>query len=676
MKLNTRWLKEILPKIPVVSKLCDKLTSIGLEVDSIKKLKSESIIDIEITPNRSDCLSVYGIARDLSAAYKVKPIKPKVTKFTFNSSRNIIKSVNKKISPHYTCLEIMNIDNMIKTPKFIKSRLLGCGITSINLVVDILNYVMIELGQPFHAFDSDRLKGKLSVRLSRKNETMEGLDDKKYRLEKNTPVIADQKKIQAIAGIIGSKDSAITRSSRNIIIECAYFLPNLIRSASKLYKTQTDSSYRFERGVNPLSHQESLKRVIYLLQKFTKYKRISSSIYIDKKLKNYNKKKIVFNISQFERILGQKVNTNEVVGIFKRLEFEVKTSKQKMTVGVPSHRFDIENDYDLIEEFARIKGYEKFLAQSAPPINIKKRFDEKENYSNKISTSLVCRGYNEIKSYSFLPKSYQKEFISKNSIISIDNPISEDKAELRTSLIPSLIRTYKYNANRQYTDLKIFEIGNIYWRENKTLISEKNSLAGLITGRKSNLSLKINSEPLTFFDLKGDLTSILPNLEFKPATNSKFFSDDTQSSILQNKKHIGYCGEISEFFYATESINEPVFIFEILVPSLKFPENVSYKELSPFPKVRRDLTILVDDKISGKDIIDIIIKQSYKHLINIKINDVFYDESNFGNDKKSISLEFQFQKRKSTLLDTEVNNVMEKVINLLSKKLDAQLRTT
>ena len=156
MKLNTRWLKEILPKMPVVSKLCEKLTSIGLEVDSIKKLKSESIIDIEITPNRSDCLSVYGIARDLSAAYKVKPIKkintskkykpikPKVTRFIFNSSRNIIKSVNKKISPHYTCLEIVNIDNMIKTPKVIKSRLLGCGITSINLVVDILNYVMIE----------------------------------------------------------------------------------------------------------------------------------------------------------------------------------------------------------------------------------------------------------------------------------------------------------------------------------------------------------------------------------------------------------------------------------------------------------------------------------------------------------------------------------------------------
>ena len=410
MKLNTRWLKEILPKMPVVSKLCEKLTSIGLEVDSIKKLKSESIIDIEITPNRSDCLSVYGIARDLSAAYKVKPIKPKVTRFIFNSSRNIIKSVNKKISPHYTCLEIVNIDNMIKTPKVIKSRLLGCGITSINLVVDILNYVMIELGQPFHAFDNDRLKGKLSVRLSRKNETMEGLDDKKYCLEKNTPVIADQNKIQAIAGIIGSKDSAITRSSRNIIIECAYFLPNLIRSASKLYKIQTDSSYRFERGVNPLSHQESLKRVIYLLQKFTRYKRISSSQYIDKKLKKYNKKKIVFNISQFERILGQRVNTNEIVGIFKRLGFEVKTNKQKMTVRVPSHRFDIEHDYDLIEEFARIKGYEKFLAQSAPSINIKKRFDEKENYSNKISTSLVCRGYNEIKSYSFLPKSYQKEF--------------------------------------------------------------------------------------------------------------------------------------------------------------------------------------------------------------------------------------------------------------------------
>ena len=673
MKLSIKWLKEILPKMPATASLCNKLTSIGLEVASIKKISSDTIIDLEITPNRADCLSVYGISRDLSAAYKTKKLMPKTDKTKIDISKNIIKSINKTISPHYTCLQIDQIDNKVKTPKIIKDRLKACGIKPVNLIVDILNYVMIEIGQPFHAFDKDQLNGKLNVRFSKKNETINGLNDKKYNLEKGIPVISDQKKIHAIAGVIGSKESSITHLSKNIIIECAYFSPSLIRTSSKTYRLQTDSSYRFERGVNPISHEESLRRVIYLLKKFTKFKKIYLSKFPNNKLKQFKGKIIKTDILQFERILGKKINFNNVVNIFKNLEFGVKVSRNKLIIKSPPHRFDIENEYDLIEEFARIIGYEEFPPKELPPVYDKKKINNKDYSLNKITTTLVSKGYHEIKSYSFLPKSYQENFTSKNSIVRISNPISEDKAELRTSLIPSLVRTYKYNANRQCGDLKIFEVGNIYEKINKKLTSEHNHVAGLIAGKKSTLSLKTDSSNYTFFDLKGDLVSILPNLEFEASSKHKFLGD--QAAIHQNKKCVGYCGIIAERLIGAESIDEPAFAFEILLSALNFPRNTTYKEISPFPKVKRDLTVLIDDKISGKAIIDIIGKQSYKYLINIKINDVFHDDDNWGKNKKSISIEFQFQKKKSTLLDSEVNDVMDKIINLLQVKFNAQLRT-
>ena len=673
MKINVKWLKDILPKLPSNHKLCDKLTSTGLEVSDIKRIKSDFILDIDVTPNRPDCLSVYGIARDLSASYKVKPLELKIVKIPLKKSAGIIKSVNKKISPHYTCLQINNIDNKIKTPTFMKNRLISCEITPVNFVVDLLNYVMIELGQPFHAFDKDRLVGKLSIRLSKKNEIINALNDKKYNLEKDTPVIADESKVHAIAGIIGSKDSSITTSTKNIVIECAHFLPEIIRSTSKIYRIQTDSSYRFERGVDPIPHQKVLGRVLYFIKKFSKFKSLSSSNFFDKKLKESKKNKVAVSKNQIKRILGKKIDIITIKNIFKYLELETKVTKDLISVNVPTFRFDIDNDHDLMEEIARIIGYDKFTPEALPPTNNNKMLKRKINFSDRLLSSLVFKGYNEVKSYSFLPKNYQKHFVPKSTIVHIRNPISDDKAEMRTSLIPGLVKTYKYNANRQHNNLKIFELGNVYQGKNKSLISEYKNVAGVISGKKSNLSLKIDSQDLTFFDLKGDLVSILPDLEFKLSSKCKFLNDNIQASVFQNNKQIGFCGEISDLLYTTESIKERIFAFEISLKSSIFPISISYKKISPFPKVQRDLTLLVDDKISGKDIIDIITEQSYKYLINIKINDVFHSDD-FGNSKKSISLEFQFQNKNSTLVDNDVNDAIDKIISLLNKYFDARLR--
>jgi len=244
---------------------------------------------------------------------------------------------------------------------------------------------------------------------------------------------------------------------------------------------------------------------------------------------------------------------------------------------------------------------------------------------------------------------------------------------MRTSLIPSLVKTYQYNSNRQHNNVKIFEIGNIYQRDNKGKIVETNNIAGLISGQSSEASLKLDSTTLDFYDLKGDLISILPTIIFKKATKSKFFDTEVQASINLNNKQIGFCGEVSNLLCKTESVENKIYAFEIALNQEIFPENIKYTQISQFPKIRRDLTILIDDKIPGNDIIDIIIKQGYKYLINIKINDVFYDRK-FDETKKSISLEFMFQNKNSTLVDTDVNFVMNKVLKLLQKEFNAKLR--
>ena len=674
MKLNIQWLKEILPKIPSNNKLCDKLTSIGLEVSNSKTSKHGFIIDIDITPNRSDCLSVFGIARDLSAAYRQKILAPKASNINIKKSNQIIKSVNKKISPHYTCLTINGINNRTKTPSLIRDRLESCGITSINLIVDILNYVMVELGQPFHAFDNDTLDGKLNVRFSKKNEIIDSLNDKKYALKERTPVIADKSKVHAIAGIIGSKNSAVTKSSKNIIIECAHFLPELIRSASKEYRIQTDSSYRFERGVDPLSHKYVLSRVIYFIKKYTTYQDIKIYNYLDKSLDKSKNNKIVFNTKQVYRILGKKIGNSEIRDIFKYLGFTYKQSKEKFNITIPSYRFDISNEYDLIEEIARIIGFDQFKAQIPSTGILNKKIKTEIFPTNKISSLLISRGYNEIKSYSFLPKDYQREFVSNKSINIIQNPISEDKAEMRVSLLPSLVRTYQYNANRQQKDIKVFEIGKTYQKNSAGKIFEIDALSGLISGQSSESSLKVDSKALDFFDLKGDLISILPNIVLRKTNISKFLNSEIQANIIQNNKQIGICGQISNLLCAKESVENKLFAFEITLNQDLFPENIKYAPISQFPKIRRDLTILIDDKIPGTDIIDIITRQSYKYLIYIKINDVFYDRT-FDSTKKSLSLELHFQNKSATLVDADVNLSMTKILELLQKKFDAKLRT-
>ena len=672
MKISLNWLKEYVPNIKKNDIFTEELTSLGLEVSSIVKTKKDTIIDIDMTPNRADCLSIIGIARDISPIYKKKISLPKYIKFV-KSKENIFSNIDKKISPSYSVLVIKSIDNSVATPLFIKERLEACGLKKINFIVDVLNYVMLENGQPMHAFDGQKFTGNINVRYAKKNEKLNALDGQSYALTTDTPVISDDEKPQAIAGVIGSEDSSVSVKTKSIIIESAYFTPNIIRKSSKFFRLQTDASYRFERGVDPLLNEYSLGRVLTILKEYTDIDNYFFNQSSASKIAKHIDKSILINPDLFESSLGIKIPSSFIVQTLKYLGFNPEKKKTRLKITVPSHRFDIAIPEDLVEEVARVYGYNNFTPtlSSNSINNIRNTSDKTNDYSD----SLVARGYNEVISFSFIPKGDQDNHILRSKIISLMNPISEDKAELRGSMINSILNTCSYNFSRKNLNLRIFESGKTYIKHSDKKVIEENIFAGAISGVNSESNLKNDQDKLSFFDLKGDLLSVLPNLSFETYAGINYLSKTCQAVIKQNNKIVGYCGEPDKSLYAQYSIKNTIFYFELMIDKIVGAEDIKYKKISIFPKIKRDLTILVDDNILANDITDAVERKSFNYMINIKISDIFYNKAEFGMGKKSMTIEFIFQDKLSTLTDNQINDEMTKIISLLKNKYEAIIRT-
>ena len=671
MKISLNWLKEYVPNIKKNDIFIEELTSLGLEVASIVKTKKDTMIDIDMTPNRADCLSIIGIARDISPIYKKKISLPKYIKFV-KSKENIFSNIDKKISPSYSVLVIKSIDNSVATPLFIKERLEACGLKKINFIVDVLNYVMLENGQPMHAFDGQKFTGNINVRYAKKNEKLNALDGQSYALTTDTPVISDDEKPQAIAGVIGSEDSSVSVKTKSIIIESAYFTPNIIRKSSKFFRLQTDASYRFERGVDPLLNEYSLGRVLTILKEYTDIDNYFFNQSSASKIAKHIDKSILINPDLFESSLGIKITSSFIVQTLKYLGFNPEKKKARLKITVPSHRFDIAIPEDLVEEVARMYGYNNFTPTlSSNSIN---NIGNTSDKTNDYSDSLVARGYNEVISFSFIPKGDQDNHILRPKIISLMNPISEDKAELRGSMINSILNTCSYNFSRKNLNLRIFESGKTYIKHSDKKVIEENIFAGAISGVNSESNLKNDQDKLSFFDLKGDLLSVLPNLSFETYAGINYLSKTCQAVIKQNNKIVGYCGEPDKSLYAQYSIKNTIFYFELMIDKIVGAEDIKYKKISIFPKIKRDLTILVDDNILANDITDAVERKSFNYMINIRISDIFYNKAEFGMGKKSMTIEFMFQDKLSTLTDNQISDEMTKIISLLKNKHEAIIR--
>jgi phenylalanyl-tRNA synthetase beta chain len=660
MKISKNWLSNFISTPKSNDKLESDLTKLGLEVDTINKDKDDYIIDIEFTPNRGDCLSVYGTARDLGA-YKGKKInKPACSKSVTAKINTKIKNINSAISPEYRYMILNDIDVSTETPKYITRRLKQSDIASVNIIVDISNYVMLEVGQPTHAFDLDKINGKLSiVQLKKKNKFL-GIDNKEYIVDKDTEVIIDEKNIiHALPGVIGSKLSSVTSSTQNILFESAFFIPDIVRSLSRKFRIQTDSSYRFERGVDYNLSDYALSRIHFLLNEIFNIGSKCIISKISKQSKLTKKKQFEFDTKLFNRILGIDIDIKKIKLILMNLGIIFKGK----TVIIPSYRSDISNNYDLVEEVSRIYGFDNI--KEVPLENSETQY----HCHSSLNDRLVTLGYKEVINFTFIAKNYS----DKPRSLELSNPISKEKSVMRESLLPGLLSNIVYNSNRQHKSIQLFERGKVYIKHRAKIIEPK-VLSAVVYGNKSSLDLVSDGYLYGLGDLKSDILSIFPNVTFAHNKSSVYFDKDNSLSVLMDSKVVGECGLISSNVTKDLNLKSSVYAFEIIEQDVLPDNKVIFTELSQFPAVFKDITVVTNININVSNIVDEIKKESYKYMKNIRIKDIFINKDNLNSNNRNVTLEVCLQSDIKTLQEKDILDDINKVMSSLTNKHKIQIQ--
>ena len=674
MQFSKNWLKEFIDINASTDQLCDQLTMLGLEVDNYKDFNSkltgkDSIIKLDLTPNRGDCFSILGVARELSAANGVKLSYPKIKKVkeTVESPLNVKVS---KEAPSYIGRFITEIDLKKKTPPLIKERLKLSSVRLIDPIVDITNYVLLELGQPLHAFDSLKLTGNLGVRFAKNREEITLLDEEKIKLDSDCLVIADENKPVAFAGVMGSLHTGITSKTESVYLESAFFKPEVIRGKGRRFGIQTDASMRFERGVDFKLQTLAIEKASQLIKEITGGK--FGPVQTFQKRTDLPKAKLIsLNPLTASSVLGSSLKSTTITKILKSLGLEIMSSTNSHTikVKVPSWRFDLEIESDLIEEIARMVGYDKLPQSNLKPV-IRNKSD---SLHQSLRSSFQFLGYNEAITYSFIDKEEAKLTDNEKNLISVKNPISQNMSVMRPSLLPGLLNTFSYNYNRGVEDLKIFEIGSVFHQKGKLNFSEDILVGGLMSGYREPINWSTSRTELDFYDLKGDIESIDSDLLFKQG-NLPYLHPGKTALIFKGKKQLGYMGSLNPFVIEKLDLKQKVHFFELSLSSLRFSDHKKFRSFSNFPSAQRDLSFVIDNHISSKEVLELIKKKSGKELKDIKIFD-FYEGKGIPKGKKSLAFSIFWQANNRTMTDLEIDKIVKKIVGFLSDKLDAKIRT-
>ena len=673
MHFSENWLKEFIDINISTEELCEQLTMLGLEVDGFEKYKSkitgdDSIIKLDITPNRGDCFSIIGIARELSALNGLKVNLPKKEKVNEVLDSPIDVDICDEC-PRYVGRYVEGIKLNKKIPPLIIERLKLSDIRSIDPIVDITNYVLIETGQPLHAFDAKKLPNGLSVRFANNKEKIDLLDEQTLKLSKDCLVITDKTKPVALAGIMGGLDSGISSATNSIYLESAFFKPEIIRGKARRYGLQTDASMRFERGVDFQLQSYAIERASQLIMNVMDCNFAPIQTF-EKKKSIPKEKKVILEIEKIRKNLGIDIKDIEVSRTLKSLGMKIKPTKssEKILVFIPSWRFDISIEEDLVEEIARLIGYDKLPSSSLSSSSRKKVDFLNEN----IVSNLVSLGYNEVITYSFVDEEEALLFDKKNKMIFVKNPISQNMSVMRTTLLTGLLSSFRYNYNRGQESIKIFEIGSIFSKGKKIIQKEK--LAGLVSGKISDIHWSDENRSFNFFDIKGDLEVLLNN-DFSFKTGQLSFLHPGKTAIISLKnKEVGFIGALNPKISDSLGIKQEAYYFEIDLNSLPKNKTKKFSNYSKFPVAQRDLAFLVDKQLPVSLILELAEEKSGRNLKEVKLFDI-YQGKGIPEDKKSIAFSLFWQSMKGTLTDEEVDSIIEDISEHLSRQIQAELRS-
>lgn len=680
MKLPVEWLKEHNKKDTDVHNLIHKLTLAGIECKLINH-NNKPVIDFKLTPNRADCFSLKGILQEIAAIdnKKLKKLKTQTSKINHNQTLPVeIESTQD--CPVFITRVIKDFDNKISSPKWLKDRLELCGFKSVNLVVDIANYVMLETGQPLHTYDFDSVDSKIIVRRAKNKELIKILDGSSKILNKDFLVIADKDKTLGIAGIMGSEASGISETTTSILLESAYFNFETIMGKSRLLNLYSEASLRFERGVDPNIQSHAVERFTELLNQEAG----GNNGPIKQTLSNKDKpenKFIFLRKNQIRKTLGVTIPNKSIVNILKRLNMELQEKDfgyEGWSVKAPSYRFDLQDECDLIEEIARIYGYEK-IPESTEKQNINLQLSSlRVEKKNKISNLLCNFGYSEVVNYSFV--SPAMNLLSKKSYsdaLDIQNPLSIDMSVMRNSLWPGLMTNLSHNIKRQQNDICLFEIGKVF-SSHKKIPDEKLVISGLAYGNRHNEQWGETTKSVDFYDVKGHLEDIFNqfqitgNISFKKIKHNMLCPGKSASIQLRNKT-IGFIGELNPELSDELKLDSNPVMFELDYDALKMNKQINHIPTKYFPYSRRDLSILMDIDMEIKSIIKMIDALKIKDLSKIIIFDVYMGDK-MSADKKSVALGLIFQSKSRTLKDDEIDKYMLKINQLILKEMNLIIR--
>ncbi|WP_336273848.1 phenylalanine--tRNA ligase subunit beta [Vreelandella indica] len=638
---------------------------------------NDMTIEVDLTPNRGDCLSIKGLSREVGVLNRLAVSGPAISSVSTEIEDSFAVSVEApEQCPRYMGRIINGVNVKAETPLWMVERLRRSGVRSIDPVVDVTNYVMLELGQPLHAFDRDNLQGGMVIRMATPGERLTLLDGHEVSLRPETLVIADHSGPLAMAGVMGGENSGVNENTQTIFLESAFFTPLAIAGQARSYGLHTDASHRFERGVDPQLTPIAVERATQLLIEICGGQ--AGPVVEALSVKHMpEERSILLRSARLEQALSKTLDSDDVTDILQRLGLDVSIQGADWAVTAPTWRFDLAIEEDLIEEVARIHGYNNLPVRRPAARLALRSSDEAKLTQSQLRRQMVARGFQEAITYSFVAPELQATLLPDAVTPVLANPISADLSVMRASLFPGLVRAMEYNLNRQQTRVRLFETGLVFNGELDAL-SQVPMLGALVCGPREAEGWSGAKDRVDFYDLKGDLESVIAlggeadAWRFEPAEHPALHPGQS-AQLLHNGEPAGWIGTLHPQVRATLGLKMDAVLFEVRLDALSQGRVPAFEPLSRFPEVRRDLAFILNESTPVQALLDCAKQQAGEYLQDIKLFDV-YSGKGVAEGHKSIALGLTWQHPSRTLNDEEINQLVDSIVTQVRVKLDAELR--
>ncbi|GLP96547.1 phenylalanine--tRNA ligase subunit beta [Paraferrimonas sedimenticola] len=652
---------------------------IGTEIRDYLKL-DDGAIDVDLTTNRADCLGMLGLAREVATLNRLpfNELSIEAAPVTIDDKPQV-KLTDAEACPKYLGRTIKGVNVKAQSPLWMQEKLRRGGIRSIDPIVDITNYVLLELGQPMHAFDAAKVEGTIDARYAKAGEKLTLLDGNEAELREDTLVIADDKQALAMAGIFGGEFSGVTTETQDIILECAFFNKLAIMGKARSYGLHTDSSHRFERGVDPQLQTKAMERATNLILEICGGQ--AGPITLAEQAEHLPQSATIeLRRSKLDKLLGHVIPSEDVEAILKGLGFEVEAGDDSWQAKAPSYRFDMAIEEDLIEEVARVYGYNNIPNQAPSADLVMPVHQEAQRPLSRVRDVLIDRGYQEAITYSFVDPKLQALLHPEQEALVLPNPISADMSAMRLSLWTGLLGAVAYNQKRQQGRVRLFETGLRFIPDASidVGVTQEPMIAAVIAGNSHDEHWSIDSQAVDFFDIKGDLEAILDvsadelSFEFVAGTH-KGLHPGQSAQLLRNGQAVGWIGAVHPNLNKAFGLNGKAFVFEVAQEALLQAKLPEAQPVSKFPSNRRDIAVVLDDTISAQSVLNTIRKVGGNQLVGINLFDVYQGEG-VAEGKKSLAIALTLQDVTRTLEDKDITQVVEAVVSSLQSEFNASLR--